>query len=145
MAMNEKLKKLTASREKAEARLREIKRKENEQASKVSEQERREDVHRKILEGVTALYGCAHSEEYRRLHEQFRARALFLHKDRAIFGLPLLSDAEVERRSGNSRKLRAKKIENADAAASLSGGSASASAIEAQEAPRAKHRETEAA
>jgi hypothetical protein len=106
-------------------------------ASELSKAVRAEDTRRKILEGVTALYGCEHSEEYRKLHEQFRARALILHKDRAVFGLPLLSEEEVERRSGSFRKERRKKGGDADASASRSVGSADES--DAQE------RESEAA
>ncbi len=108
-------------------------------ASQLSKAVRAEDTHLKVLEGVTAMYGCEHSEEYRKMHEHFRARALFLPKDRAVFGLPFLSDAEVERRMGTSRKGRRKKDADADASASLSAGSASAPAAETAE------RETEAA
>jgi len=75
--------KLKAQRERINARLRQIKGQEKRAARKT-------DTRRKILEGVTALYGCAQSEEYRRLHEQFRTRALTLPGDRAVFGLPPL-------------------------------------------------------
>jgi hypothetical protein len=106
-------------------------------ASDLSKAVRAEDTRRKILEGVTASYGCEHSEEYRKLHEQFRARALILHKDRAVFGLPLLSEEEIERRSGSFRKAARKKGEHADASASRSDGFA--------DAPATQLRETEAA
>jgi hypothetical protein len=61
---------------------------------------RKRDTRKKIHEGVTALYGMEHSEEYRRLHEQFRLRALTLSKDREVFGLApspeLVSSREVK-------------------------------------------------
>ena len=59
---------------------------------RIRSKEYKRDTRRKILEGVTALYACEHSEEYRRLHEQFRARALTLPKDREAFGLTPLPE-----------------------------------------------------
>ncbi len=60
-------------------------------AAKLAKKTRAEDTHRKILDGVVAAYGCAASEEYRRLHEHFRMLALTLPKDRAVFNLPTVT------------------------------------------------------
>ena len=95
-------------------------------ASQLSKAVRAEDTHRKILEGVVAMYGCDHSEEYRQMHEQFRARALYLPKDRAVFGLPLLDEKEVERRAGRVGRAQQKKNVAAAATAPLADSSAEA-------------------
>lgn len=85
-----KLTRLLAKREALDTRIRREQNREH-------ERQRALDTRRKILEGVTALYGCTHSEEYRRLHEQFRSRALTAAKDREVFSLPPLPELVAHR------------------------------------------------
>jgi hypothetical protein len=94
----DEIEKLRLANERDEKKARELARKRQQRGAKISQLSRKKDTQRKILEGVTALYACAHSEEYRRLHEQFRALALTLPKDRGMFGLPPLSPSLVVNR-----------------------------------------------
>lgn len=82
---DDKLSRLYAERDKVNAKI-------QRELARVQKRKRGEDTQLKILEGVTARYGMEHSEEYRRLHEQFRARALTAAKDRARFGLAPLPE-----------------------------------------------------
>ena len=88
---------------KAQAQKAKYARQEQALTAKLAKQTRAEDTHRKILDGVTAAYGCAASEEYRRLHEQFRARALTLPKDRAVFNLPPLPPELIVNRTSQEQ------------------------------------------
>ena len=87
---NDKLTRLLAKRAAVDVQI-------ERERSRENERQRKRDTRRKILEGVTALYGYAHSEEYRRLHEQFRLRALTAAKDREVFGLPPLPELVAHR------------------------------------------------
>jgi hypothetical protein len=122
--------------EKAQAKAREALRLAQAAEKTLSEIERNADTQRKILEGVTSIYACAHSEEYRRLHEQFRLKALTLNKDRQVFGLPLLP-VEGERRG--RRKADSANVDNkvAVASATLADGSADAPAQQVRESEAA--------
>lgn len=132
--MDEKLKKLIASREKAEARLREIKRKQQERASKISEQERIDDTRRKILAGSWALDAAEKSPEFRaQMMRAFDNVWLWRDDDRALYGLKLLSEEEKVRRELAYGKSGRKKAKHADASASRSEGSADASTTQLRE------------
>lgn len=87
----DKLSRLLAKRAELDAQIRR-------EQGLLGKKRRENETQWKILEGVTAIYGMKHSEDYRRLHEQFRTRALTRPKDRAVFGL-----APLPERSGGHK------------------------------------------
>ena len=96
--MDEKAQKLKEKREKAEAELRELKRKERRHANAVAEQLRKDDTRRKIIDGAHMQTRALISPEIAAMLQQDREDNLDDDRDRLLFGLALLSEDEKNRR-----------------------------------------------
>jgi hypothetical protein len=97
--MDEKSQKLKARTEKAERELREAKRKERAHAREKAEQERKDDTRRKIIDGAHMQMRALSNPDIAAMLRQDREDKLFEDRDRALFGLPLLSDEEKNQRA----------------------------------------------
>jgi hypothetical protein len=96
--MDEKAQKLKEKREKAEADLRELKRKERQHAKEVAEQLRKDDTRRKIIDGAHMQKRALTNPAVAAMLQEDRENNLIDDIDRTLFGLPPLSDDEKARR-----------------------------------------------
>jgi hypothetical protein len=117
--MDEKARKLKEKREKAEAELRELKRKEKQHANAVAEQLRKDDTRRKIIDGAHMQTRALSNPGIAAMLQQDREDNLEDDRDRLLFGLPVLSEEEKNRRSA---------MRNAGASSALSDSSRDAPA-----------------